>query len=79
MEPENFMKKSPGPSENKFRVTPADLEMEFPVDPNFISRTPTMTVDEVVKFTEELYSHKFNSKEEAERRLREKCDVEFKM
>jgi hypothetical protein len=52
-------------------------DLEFPVDPGFISQPPRMTADQMYHFNMELMTF-FNTRPEvAERRLRDKCDVPF--
>ena len=66
-------------SKGLHKVPPADLGLELPDAPDFESRIPPFTMDQVIYANRSVFGHKWNSKEEAERRLRAKWDVEFRI
>jgi hypothetical protein len=75
------MTPSSGNSNNleKIKTPPYDLDLEFPVDPTFESKTIPTSVDALFRFVESEIKHKGLPPNFMEDRLRDKCYEEFKL
>jgi hypothetical protein len=84
MAPLTYMKKSstppglePSHALHDRAIGIPDLDLELPIDPDFVSRPPRLTLEQAIPVLEQ-YRQWFPPRPgEAERRLQGKCAVEF--
>jgi hypothetical protein len=71
------MNRSSEPAPTNKPLNQDDLDLEFPVAPDFISRPPRVGFQAMLRRCEEMLAYRNSRSGEEERRLREKIDVEF--